>query len=399
MTKTNIVLPDKFEKIFEHYRYKIAYGGRGSGKSHSIAIALLIIALQSKKRILCVREFQNSISESCHQLLCNYIEVLGIKKFFDTTNNRILCKNGSEFIFKGIKINPESVKSLEGVDICWVEEAQTLSKASLEILKPTVRNEGSEIWFSMNPKNSSDPVYQMIIDPSDNTLLIEINYYDNPHLPQTLLEEAITDKVKDYENYLHIWEGHLRTVSDALIFNRKYKVQDFKPLTDYNGPYYGCDWGFSADPTTLVKVWVYERTLYIEKEVVGYHIDTPQIPDLFNNSDKLCNRYVIRADCSRPETISYMRQFGFPKLVGCKKWPGSVEDGISFMRGFDEIIIHPSCKHTIKEFGNYSYKIDKLSGDILPLIIDKDNHCIDAIRYALEPLIMNRKPGTVRVYN
>jgi phage terminase large subunit len=394
----DITLPEKLRPIFDPYRYKIAYGGRASGKSHGIAIALLLLAGQSSLRILCVREFQNSIKESCHKLLCDYIDNLGLNDFYDTSQNKISGKNGSEFIFSGIKNNPQSIKSLEGIDIAWVEEAQTLSKPSLEILIPTIRKPGSEIWFSMNPTLKTDPVYEMIDKPSDNTLLININYWDNPYCPDVMLDEAENMKRLDYENWLHIWGGDIRRISDSIIFNKKYKIADVNPGQNWNGPYFGCDFGFATDPTTLVKCWVYNKVLYIEKEVVAYHVDTDKLPSRFSEIPN-SEFYTIRADCSRPETISQLKTLGYTKMIGCKKWNGSVEDGIAFIRSFEGIIIDRSCKVTIDEFMNYSYKVDKLSGDILPDIIDKYNHCIDAIRYALEPLIMQRRPGSVRIYN
>ncbi|NBI43447.1 PBSX family phage terminase large subunit [[Haemophilus] felis] len=198
-----------FKPFIEPYRYKVAYGGRGSAKSWTIARLLIEIARRSDSRVLCARELQNSISDSVIQLLADTIERYGYQKEFDVQKNRITHKEtGASFLFYGIKNNPTKIKSLEGVDICWVEEAENVSKESWEILIPTIRKENSEIWVSFNPKNILDDTYQrFVVNPPSNIALLKVNYSDNPYFPETLRLEMEDCKQRDFELYRHIWEG------------------------------------------------------------------------------------------------------------------------------------------------------------------------------------------------
>ncbi|NBI12507.1 PBSX family phage terminase large subunit [[Haemophilus] felis] len=198
-----------FKPFIEPYRYKVAYGGRGSAKSWTIARLLIEIARRSDSRVLCARELQNSISDSVIQLLADTIERYGYQKEFDVQKNRITHKGtGASFLFYGIKNNPTKIKSLEGVDICWVEEAENVSKESWEILIPTIRKENSEIWVSFNPKNILDDTYQrFVVNPPSNIALLKVNYSDNPYFPETLRLEMEDCKQRDFELYRHIWEG------------------------------------------------------------------------------------------------------------------------------------------------------------------------------------------------
>jgi phage terminase large subunit len=199
----------KFLPWVNQARYKIAYGGRGSGKSWSIAEMLIEISRRACVRILCARELQNSIADSVIQLLEDRINALGYDKEFVVHKNRITnILTGSTFLFYGIKTNTTKVKSLEGVNICWVEEAENVSKESWDILIPTIRAEGSEIWISFNPKNILDDSYQRFIEnPPSNSIITKVNYDQNPHFPETLRQEMEALKEKDYDLYLHIWEG------------------------------------------------------------------------------------------------------------------------------------------------------------------------------------------------
>lgn len=190
-------------------RYKIAYGGRGSSKSWSIAELLIEIARRSCVRILCARELQISIADSVLQLLDDTISRLGYTKEFEVFRNKIVHKGtGTVFLFYGIKTNTTKIKSLEGIDICWAEEAENISKESWDILIPTIRKEGSEIWASFNPQNILDDTYQRFVeDPPENCISLKVNYTDNPWFPETLRLEMEDMKLKDYDLYLHIWEG------------------------------------------------------------------------------------------------------------------------------------------------------------------------------------------------
>jgi len=215
-----------------------------------------------------------------------------------------------------------------------------------------------------------------------------VNADDNPWFPAVLEEQRKYDRENmDPALYRHIWEGAYYEQSDAQVFRGKYRVAEFEAQKGWNGPYYGVDWGFSQDPTAGVRAWVHDNVLYIDYEFaqVGLELDATA-PALIAALPGI-EKHVVRADSARPETISYVKRNGIPRMEPAKKGPGSVEDGIQFIRSFREIIIHPRCKQTINEFDLYSYKVDRLTGDVLSDIIDANNHLIDSLRYALEPLM------------
>ena len=211
--------PVKLACLFEPKRYKVLYGGRGGAKSWGVARALLIKGVKDPLRILCAREFQVSIKDSVHKLLADQIEALGLSEFYEITNTAIRGRNGTEFSFVGLKNNIMSIKSFEGVDICWCEEAQTISKTSWNVLIPTIRKDGSEIWVTFNPELESDDTYQrFVISPPDNAIVQKITWRDNPWFPQTLREEKENLEVRDHEAYLNVWEGLCRRTVDGAVF-------------------------------------------------------------------------------------------------------------------------------------------------------------------------------------
>jgi len=384
--------PEPLRFFFEEqWRYKCAYGGRGSAKSWTVADALVLGAIQNRWRILCAREFQRSIADSVHHLLESQIDRLGLSRYFEIQKTAISCKlTKSEFIFAGLKHNIASLKSLEGIDRCWVEEAEVVSDDSWSVLIPTIRKPGSEIWVTFNPDQETDPTYQRFVPgkrsfDAKRTKSVQVSWRDNPQLPDVLREELEHLRRTDPDAYQHVWEGGTWARSDAQVFNKKWSIDDFTPEPGWEGPYFGADWGFSQDPTVLVKVWRCKGTLYIEHESYAHGCDLIDTPALFDRIEG-SRIYTIRADCSRPETIHHMKIAGF-KCIAADKWQGSVEDGISHMRGYEKIVIHPRCRRTSEEFRLYSYKTDRLTGDVLPDLIDRHNHCIDAIRYAIQPII------------
>lgn len=377
----------------EDWRYKVAYGGRGSGKSYAFADSCLIKAIQKPLRILCARQLQTSIRDSVHKLLCDRIFSLGMNEWFYITRESIKCKNGSEFIFKGIQNNVMEIKSMEGVDICWVEEAQSVSDESWEVLIPTIRKEGSEIWISFNPDREDDATYKRFIkQPPPDCKSVLINYMDNPYFPDVLKKEMEYCKKIDYPRYEHIWLGQTIMETEAQIFKGKFEITEFE-ADEGTEFFYGADWGFANDPTALIRCFIENNCLFIDYEAGGVGIEMEELPKLFDTVPD-SRKWKIRSDCARPETISYVARHGF-KCIGAKKWKGSIEDGIEYMRSFEKIYIHPRCKHIIEEFKFYSYKKDRVSGDILPIIVDAWNHYIDATRYALEPYILNK--GKMRI--
>jgi phage terminase large subunit len=214
--------PVKLEGLFRKSRYKVAYGGRGGAKSWGIARALLILGAKSPLRILCAREFMTSMRDSVHKLLCDQIESLGLLGFYDITQASIRGKNGTEFSFIGLKNNIANVKSYEGVSICWVEEAQTVSRLSWNVLIPTIRAEGSEIWISFNPELETDETYQRFVaNPPEDCITMRVNWSDNPWFPETLRLEKDSLKQRDEEAYNQVWEGLCRQTVDGAIFAKE----------------------------------------------------------------------------------------------------------------------------------------------------------------------------------
>ena len=382
----NFELPEKLLFFLtEHKRYKVAYGGRGSGKSWTVARCLILLAMQSKVRILCTRQLQTSIKDSVHKLLSDSIAMLGLDKFFDITRDTIRCHNGSEFIFKGIQNNVNEIKSIEGINYCWVEEAQSVSEESWSILIPTIRQEESEIWVTFNPDRDEDATYQRFIKHSPPESIIQlVNYYDNAWFPDVLRKEMEYDKEVDYGKYEHVWLGKTVIDTDLQIYHGKFELKDFATPDDAIF-YYGADWGFAKDPTAVIRCFIKDQCLYIDYETGGVEVEFEDLPALFEVIPDI-RRWEIRADNARPETISYMKRQQF-QITACPKWKGSVEDGIEYIRSFRRIYVHPRCKHTYEEFKFYSYKQDKNTGDVLPIVVDKNNHYMDALRYALNPYI------------
>lgn len=385
--------------VFEpNWRYKVYHGGRGSAKSWTVAGALVLIARVFSVRVLCAREYQNSIADSVHKLLCDQIDRLGLVSEFEITKNTIRCPaTGAEFMFKGLHHNVNEIKSTEGVDICWVEEAQRVSKESWEILIPTIRKPNSQIWVTFNPEDERDPTYQrFIVNPPPNALVVQVNYMHNPHFPDVLRQEMEYMKRVDYDAYLHVWEGKPKSRSKSQILSGKYRVEAFETPADVERFYYGADWGFAQDPTVLTRSFIVGRTLYIDYEAYGVGVDIDELPQLFQAVPG-SRTQLIKADNARPETISAMNKRGF-NVLPAEKWPGSVEDGIAHLRAFEAIVIHERCKHTAEEARLYSYKTDKLTDEVLPVVIDKHNHCIDSIRYALDGVIRRSSDGMIDFY-
>ncbi len=384
--------PPKLRFLFKPCRYKVAYGGRGGAKSWGFARALLLEAARRRLRVLCARELQLSIQDSVHKLLKEQIDELGLGSFYTVQESVIRGVNGSEFIFSGLRSNVTKIKSMEGIDICWVEEAQMVSAESWGVLIPTVRKDGSEIWVTFNPVNDTDPTYDRFVKkPPPNATVVPIGWEDNPWLPDVLKQEKDYLYSIDPDAADHVWGGKTLRNSVAQVLRGRYAVESFEPGKDWHGPYYGADWGFSVDPTVLMRCWIHNRVLYLEHEAYGVGVDVDDTPKLFE-SVPASKGHIIRADSARPETISYMRRHGYSRLLGVSKRKGSVEDGVEHLRSYERIVIHPRCHHAAEEARLWSYKVDKLTGDVLPDLVDKHDHCWDAVRYALEPIIRAGKP-------
>jgi phage terminase large subunit len=217
--------PAKLDFLFEPHRYKVLYGGRGGAKSWGVARALLIQGAQSPLRILCAREFQNSITESVHHLLQAQSNELGLGDFYQVQQAQITGINGTEFVFAGIRNNISRIKSFEGIDRVWVEEAQTVSKTSWDTLIPTIRKDGSEIWLTFNPELDTDETYKrFVLNPPDDAKVVKLGWQDNPWFPDVLAKERDQLKARDYDSYLNIWEGECRTTLEGAIYAKELRA-------------------------------------------------------------------------------------------------------------------------------------------------------------------------------
>jgi phage terminase large subunit len=378
--------------LLQPSRYKGVHGGRGSGKSHERAEALIERCIMERTFAVCIREVQKSLAQSVKKLLELKIEAMGVGKLFEVQQTVIKCPNGGLIIFQGMQNHTaDSIKSLEGYDIAWVEEAQSLSQRSLDLLRPTIRKPGSELWFTWNPSQATDPVDVLLRgdSPPPDALVVQANYRDNPWLPDVLRSELEYDRSRDPDKFAHIWLGEYQRNSEARVF-RNWRVEEFTAPAGVTFRM-GADFGFSIDPSVLLRCYIDGRNLYIDHEAwqIGCEID--RLPDLFMTVPG-AESWPMVADSSRPETISYLRNHGFPRILPAVKGARSVEEGVEFLKSFD-IIVHPRCQHVIDELTLYSFEIDPLTGMVLPKLADKNNHCIDALRYACEGV---RRASAVR---
>lgn len=404
------------EKLLFFYttpkRFKVAYGGRNGGKSHDIALALLVLGSEKTCLILCVREFRRNLQDSVHRLLSKKIrQDPMLRDFYTIQKELIRGKNGTQILFEGIK-NPENLKSFEDADYAWVEEAAPLSADGLITLIPTIRKPGSEIWFSFNPKYANDPIYQFGVvspRPPEDMISVKINYMENPNCPPDMLKEARWCKQHDPDLYNHAWLGEPLTHSEAAIYAKRFESKDF--TVDWiNGlPYfnnqrinfkYGLDFGFN-NPLALIQSFVQDGYLYIYREIYACEVDTDdigvRIEDTFPELIKF--KSLIYADGQQPGTISQLRKARrhrdgtlLPGLnvVAAIKGANSKKEGITYIKNFNKIYVHTTCKNTLFEFENYKYKVAK-DGTITDEIIDKNNHALDAMRYSYNEEIQGKK--------
>lgn len=364
-------------------RYKGAHGGRGSAKSHFFAGLAVEESIRQKTDIVCIREVQRTLDQSVKKLIELKIRDMGLQSRFNTLRSHIESDLGGRIIFEGMQDHTaESIKSLEGYNIAWVEEGQTLSQRSLDLLRPTIRADGSEIWFSWNPNLPTDPVDALLRgdNPPPDATVVGVSYRDNPWFPEVLRAEMEYDRKRDPEKYAHIWLGEYQRNSEKRVF-KNWTIEEFERP---RGTIYrlGADWGYAIDPSALVRCSIDGKRLYVDYEayMIGCEID--QLPDLFDRVPE-SRKWFITADSARPETISYMQRHGYPKINPAIKGSRSLEEGVAFLQSFD-IVVHPRCTHVIDELTMYSYKTDPLTGKVLPLLEDKHNHLIDSLRYACE---------------
>ncbi len=387
---TRIVLGEKFiTTLWSNARHKALFGGRGSAKSWSIATYLSVIAAERNKRIACCRQYQNSIRESSKELIEKRIEALGLSDGFTITDTTIAHKStGSNFIFLGLDRSVESIRSLEGVDIVWIDEARSIKSKSLEILLPTVRKSGSSIIYSWNPEFRDDAVdhyFRGGVKPP-NSIVTRVSWRDNPWFYATALaQESETLRRGNPARWRHVYDGDYDEHSEQRIFSN---VQVGRLDVPANTPAnYGMDFGFGQDPSFVVKVYVIEgnpRKVYIVNEAHG-RVSMDALPGLVRSVIRHDDDRVV-ADSSQPGTIGFLRARGL-NIIGAKKGGGSVKSGINWLRGV-EIWIDPDCPGMIEESRLYSWMTDR-AGKVLNTPVDANNHGWDGTRYALENVIEN----------
>lgn len=376
-------------------------------------------------RAVCIREVQQSLKDSVKRLLEDKIKQFDVGSQFRVMDAEIRTPGGGVVVFQGMQNHTaESIKSLEGFDRAWIEEAQSLSERSLTLLRPTIRKPGSEIWASWNPRYPDDPIDKLLRGSPriPDAIVIGTTFRDNPWFTDELRREMEWDRTTDYEKYQHVWEGDYEKHSEARVF-KNWKEEAFV-LPASQIFYVGADWGFSVDPATLVRcaeqtndpttgqphTFIDKHTgdvrprkrLFIDFDIFKVGVEIEDLPQFWDGlicgctwpRQGPCNdpamhgwarSWQIVADSARPETISHLVRHGFPGTEAARKGANSVKEGVIFLQSYD-IRIHPRCVATLKEFKTYSYKRDPKTGLVTPVLEDKENHIIDPVRYAIEQL-------------
>lgn len=403
--------------MLEPCRYKGAKGGRSGGKSHQFCeITATRMASDPEFKVAGIREIQKSIKYSVKSLLEQKLHELGASYLFDVQDQVIKRVGGSgTAIFLGMQDHTaDSVKGLEDFDQALVDEANALSATSLKKLTPTFRKQGSEICFAWNPENEADPVDAFFEANKDDPdfRLVHVNITDNPFASDTALgeyrreerranaaRERIAEKKRQgfdgddadlaiVDDFDHVWRGGYNKRSQRLVFHN-WREGVLEPPRNVVW-FYGVDWGFASDPLAGTKSCILPpvkekapHRLYVRAAVSQAGVRNEDVVGFLKGLDGI-EKWPARADNARPELIDYTRRNGLPKIRAAKKGPGSVEDGTSFLQSMD-IIVHPEdAKPMIEELKAHSYKVVKHTGEILPVVEDKDNHCLDGTRYALE---------------
>lgn len=349
--------------------------------------------------LLASREHLNSLDESSLEeikkairsepWLADYYEIG--EKYVRTKNGRI------SYAFAGLRHNLDSIKSKSRILLNWTDEAENVSEVAWRKLIPTIREADSENWISYNPESPESATHKRFIEnPPSNCIVTEMNWRDNPWFFETPLnQERLDDLRLRPETYEHVWEGGFLTITDAQIFAGKFAVDEFEPQSGWDGPYYGLDFGFAMDPTAAVECWIHDRALYIRREAGRAKLELDDTGKFMSDRIPGIERHTIRADSARPESISFLRRHGLPNITAVEKWQGSVEDGIDHMKSYERIVVHPDCEQVAREFRLYSYKVDRNTGEIVRVIVDANNHYMDAIRYALGPMVKRKGGGFI----
>lgn len=401
-------LPKITRNFAKAARTRVFKGGRGSGKTRGLALRSALRVYQLAEMgvegvFLASREHLNSLDESSMEEIKAAIRSVDwLNGYFDVGEKYIRTRNRRiSFAFAGLRHNLDSIKSKARIIGNWTDEAENVSEVAYRKLIPTIREEGpgwqAENWISYNPESPESATHRRFVEgQSADCLVTTVNWSDNPWFPEILNRQRIEDERLRPETYDHVWEGAFLTLTDAQVFAGKFAVQEFEPGEGWDGPYQGGDFGFSQDPSAAVRCYIRDGKLWIRHEAGKTRLELDDYAGFLGARIPDFSRYMTRWDSARPENISHIKRHGLPKSESVDKWPGSVEDGIAYMRSFEKIVIHPDCPQTAREFRLYSHKVDKRSGDVQPDLLDANNHFIDATRYALAPMIRYRRPAQSR---
>lgn len=383
---------------------RVFKGGRGSGKTRGLALRSALRVYQLAELgvegvFLASREHLNSLDESSMEEIKAAIRSVDwLAAYFDIGEKYVRTRNRRiSYAFAGLRHNLDSIKSKARIVGNWTDEAENVSESAWRKLVNTLREEGDgwhvENWISYNPESPESATHKRFVaEPDDDCIVTTINWQDNPWFPDVLNKRRLADQKLRPETYDHVWNGEFLTLTDAQVFGGKFDVEEFEPKAGWDGPYQGLDFGFAQDPTAAVQCWIGDGRLWVRREAGGKKLELDATAERITAGIPGFAEHVARADSARPESISFLKRHGLPRLTAVEKWKGSVEDGVAFIKAFDRVVIHPDCEQTAREFRLYSYKVDRLSGDVLPDIVDAHNHYIDALRYAVGPMI--RRPAT-----
>ncbi len=386
MEQSNIIeIPIEYKRLFDKdWREAAIYGGRNSLKSHSVARYLLIRAREEKTRVACFREFQNSITESSHQLLADLIKLYNLNDF-EVTNNAIINRlNGSDFIFKGLWHNEQSIKSVEGIDIAWVEEAQTVSNTSIEVLTPTVRKQGSQIIYTYNRLLEDDPVHKrLVLEGRPNTLVIYVNYdiaIKNGMMADVLRLEMEDDKAKRPGLYKHKWLGEPN--SSELKIYKDWNVIETLPH-EARLERRWLDFGYTNDPSAIGDLYSYNGGYILDEQLYQKGMSNKQLADVLLNLPN--PKIPIIADSAEPKSIDELKSFGLI-VIPSVKGRDSVVHGVQIVQD-QKISVTKRSKNIIKEQINYMWTTDR-DGRVInvedPMCA---NHHMSGARYAITSLV------------
>lgn len=394
-------IPEAFAPLWQPYRYKVLYGGRASTKSWTIARVLLTMAAERKLRVLCAREIQNSIQESVHALLAGQIELLNLRGYCTVQKTSIVCKNGSEFFFSGLKHKIDSIKSTEGVDICWVEEAHLVSKTSWDKLTPTIRKPGSEIWISFNPELDTDETYKRFVkNPPEGAWVKKVSFRDNPWFSEEMRTEMRDTRLRSEDDYQNIWLGFTKQTLEGAVY-----AKELREATEQGritkvpyilGEPVNTYWDLGHHDMTAI--WFAQR-IGFEWHIIDYYENRQQLLAHYVGvlQEKKYNYGVdyMPHDADSHHSLSDSVAQQFQKLTGRKPVVlprENVEHGINLLRTlfpqmyFDE----DKCADGLQSLRHYHFDIDEDTGHFSKVPVhDIYSHASDALRYLA---MSNRTP-------